>query len=34
MNRLVKSSRCDGGTTPEDHDGWMWDLTIQDGHDF
>ena len=23
-----------GGTTPTDHDGWMWDLTVQDDHDF
>jgi RHS repeat-associated protein len=25
---------ADGGTTPAQHDGWMWDLTIQDDHDF
>ena len=25
---------ADGGTTPKDHDGWMWDLTIQGDHDF
>jgi hypothetical protein len=25
---------ADGGTTPKDHDGWMWDLTVQDDHDF
>jgi hypothetical protein len=24
----------DGGTTPKVRDGWMWDLTIQDDHDF
>ena len=23
-----------GGSAPADHDGWMWDLTIQDDHDF
>lgn len=22
------------GATPKDHDGWMWDLTIRDDHDF
>jgi hypothetical protein len=25
---------ADEGTTLKDHDGWMWDLTIQDDHDF
>jgi hypothetical protein len=25
---------ADGGHTPAQHDGWMWDLTIQDDHDF
>jgi RHS repeat-associated protein len=25
---------AEGGTTPRDHDGWMWDLTVQDAHDF
>lgn len=25
---------AEGGTTPKDHDGWMWDLTVQDVHDF
>jgi hypothetical protein len=25
---------ADGGTTPKEHDGWMWDLTVQDDHDF
>jgi len=25
---------ADGGTTPKVHDGWMWDLTVQDDHDF
>jgi hypothetical protein len=27
---------ADGGTTPKDHDGWMWDLTIpgNNDHDF
>ena len=25
---------ADGGTTPKQHDGWMWDLTVQDDHDF
>jgi hypothetical protein len=25
---------AEGGTTPKDHDGWMWDLTVQDDHDF
>ncbi len=25
---------ADGGSIPADHDGWMWDLTIQDDHDF
>jgi hypothetical protein len=23
-----------GGSTPAVHDGWMWDLTVQDDHDF
>jgi hypothetical protein len=23
-----------GGSVPADHDGWMWDLTVQDDHDF
>jgi Pretoxin HINT domain len=23
-----------GGWVPRQHDGWMWDLTIQDDHDF
>jgi hypothetical protein len=23
-----------GGSTPADRDGWMWDLTVQDDHDF
>jgi pretoxin HINT domain-containing protein len=22
------------GSTPKQHDGWMWDLTVQDDHDF
>ena len=25
---------ADGGHAPVSHDGWMWDLTIQDDHDF
>jgi hypothetical protein len=25
---------ADGGTTPKDDDGWMWDLTIPHEHDF
>jgi hypothetical protein len=25
---------AEGGATPKDHDGWMWDLTVQDDHDF
>ena len=27
---------ADGGTTPADHDGWMWDLTVpgNNDHDF
>jgi pretoxin HINT domain-containing protein len=25
---------ADGGTTPADHDSWMWDLTVQNDHDF
>jgi hypothetical protein len=25
---------ADGGHTPADRDGWMWDLTIQQDHDF
>ena len=25
---------ADGGEAPKDHDGWMWDLTVQDDHDF
>jgi hypothetical protein len=27
---------ADGGTTPKDHDGWMWDLTVpgNNDHDF
>jgi hypothetical protein len=27
---------ADGGTTPKDHDGWMWDLTVPgiNDHDF
>jgi hypothetical protein len=25
---------ADGGSTPANHDGWMWDLTVQDDHDF
>jgi RHS repeat-associated protein len=25
---------ADGGYVPPDQDGWMWDLTIQDDHDF
>jgi hypothetical protein len=25
---------ADGGSVPAVHDGWMWDLTIQDDHDF
>jgi hypothetical protein len=27
---------ADGGTTPRDHDGWMWDLTVpgNNDHDF
>jgi large repetitive protein len=25
---------ADGGRVPAQHDGWMWDLTIQDDHDF
>ena len=25
---------ADGGTMPKVHDGWMWDLTVQDDHDF
>jgi RHS repeat-associated protein len=25
---------ADGGHVPASHDGWMWDLTIQDDHDF
>jgi hypothetical protein len=43
-NKLMKGERLktpegrvavvDGGSTPADHDGWMWDLTIQDDHDF
>lgn len=23
-----------GGSVPADHNGWMWDLTVQDDHDF
>lgn len=28
--------RADGGITPKQHDGWMWDLTVpgNDDHDF
>jgi large repetitive protein len=25
---------ADGGSTPADHSGWMWDLTISNDHDF
>jgi hypothetical protein len=25
---------ADGGAAPKVHDGWMWDLTVQDDHDF
>ena len=25
---------ADGGTTPKQHDGWMWEVTVQDDHDF
>jgi hypothetical protein len=28
------SATADGGHTPASHDGWMWDLTVQDDHDF
>ncbi|HEY1918180.1 MAG TPA: Hint domain-containing protein [Streptosporangiaceae bacterium] len=43
-NKLSKGGRlqapdgqqavADGGTTPKVRDGWMWDLTIQNDHDF
>ncbi|HUN34614.1 MAG TPA: LamG-like jellyroll fold domain-containing protein [Trebonia sp.] len=29
-----QDATADGGHTPADHDGWMWDLTIQGDHDF
>jgi hypothetical protein len=29
-----QSAVADGGSTPTDQDDWMWDLTIQDDHDF
>jgi hypothetical protein len=25
---------ADGGIAPKQQDGWMWDLTVQDDHDF
>lgn len=25
---------ANGGATPKNHDGWMYDLTVQDDHDF
>ena len=24
----------EGGSAPADHAGWMWDLTVQEDHDF
>ena len=29
-----QNATADGDHTPADHNGWMWDLTIQDDHDF
>ena len=28
------SATAVGGSVPADHDGWMWDLTVQQDHDF
>ena len=25
---------ADGGSVPASHDGWMWDLMVNDDHDF
>ena len=29
-----QNATADGGHTPADHNGWMWDLTISGDHDF
>ena len=29
-----QSAVADGGSTPTDQDDWIWDLTVQDDHDF